>query len=265
MILEDFHVHTTYCDGKDTPETVVLSAISKGLSSLGFSGHSHTPHDKSYCMSLDKTRDYRAEILSLREKYADKIKIYCGLEQDYYSDTDLTPFDYAIGSSHYIKADGQYIPVDEKPQILLDAANVHFHGDIYSLIENYYHQEADIIAKTGADIIGHFDLITKFNESGKLFDENAPRYITAATDALDELLKTGVPFEINTGAISRGYRTSPYPSNFLLKRIAEKGGCVVLSSDSHTAKTLCAKFQECENYCISIGLRLESFSPNKKV
>ena len=264
MIREDFHVHTTFCDGKDDAETVVRAAVAQGLTRMGFSGHSHTPHDESYCMSLASAEEYRAEIGRLRGEYSDKIKILCGLEQDYFSDTDLAPYDYAIGSVHYIFVGGEYVPIDETPQVLLGAAERHFGGDIYALAECYYAHEAGVIAKTGADIVGHFDLITKFNEGGKLFDESDRRYVDAAFGALDALLATGVPFEVNTGAITRGYRTSPYPSPFLLKRIAEKGGSVVLSSDSHSAKTLCAKFDECERLCASLGLRVESFLPKRR-
>ncbi|MBO5371040.1 MAG: PHP domain-containing protein, partial [Clostridia bacterium] len=39
MILEDLHTHTTYCDGKDSPEDMVKTAIEKGLRVIGFSGH----------------------------------------------------------------------------------------------------------------------------------------------------------------------------------------------------------------------------------
>ena len=65
--------------------------------------------------------------------------------------------------------------------------------------------------QTGADIIGHFDLVTKFNELGGYLDLSDPRYVRAWKAAVDALLSYDRPFEINTGAISRGYRTTPYP------------------------------------------------------
>ncbi|MBR1896195.1 MAG: histidinol-phosphatase [Pyramidobacter sp.] len=259
MILEDFHVHTPWCDGKDTAETIVRRALELGMTRLGFSGHAHTPCDESYCMSAEKTAGYQREIESLRAGYADRITILCGIEQDLFSDLPADSFDYAIGSTHYLKFGDEYIPVDEKPQLLLDAAQKHCRGDFYALIERYYEEEAAVIEHTHADLIGHFDLITKFNEGNKLFDEECPRYLDAAFAALDELLKTGRPFEINTGAISRGWRSRPYPALPILRRIAEKGGHVVLSSDSHRADTLCARFAEAETLCESVGLRPEPF------
>ena len=46
----DFHVHTTFCDGINTPEEIVISAISRGMDKIGFSGHSYTFFDEEYCM-----------------------------------------------------------------------------------------------------------------------------------------------------------------------------------------------------------------------
>ena len=71
MILRDCHVHTTYCDGKDKAEDIVKTAIDKGLKTLGFSGHSYTPMDTRYCMSIEGTREYIKEINILKEKYVD--------------------------------------------------------------------------------------------------------------------------------------------------------------------------------------------------
>ena len=48
----DLHTHTSFCDGKNSPEEMVRSAVEKGFDVLGFSGHSYTPFDETYCMSL---------------------------------------------------------------------------------------------------------------------------------------------------------------------------------------------------------------------
>ena len=108
------------------------------------------------------------------ERYGDKIKILCGIEQDFYSEEPTEGYDYVIGSVHYLRAGEAYIPVDESPELLRAAAEKHFRGDLYALIEEYYRTLARVVEKTGADIIGHFDLIAKFNEGGALFDEAAP-------------------------------------------------------------------------------------------
>lgn len=244
MILSDLHVHTTYSDGKSTLEEVILSAIEKGIKTLGFSDHSPTFFDSEYCMKADKISWYKEEIAFLREKYADKIEILCGIEQDYYSDIAPVGFDFVIGSVHYIKFGNEYVPVDNNAKCLTDAAERYFGGDIYALAEEYFSLVSEVADKTNATIIGHFDLITKFCEKTPLFDTNNSRYIAAWKRAVDKLIEKNIPFEINTGAISRGYRTTPYPANDILDYIKEKGGKLILSSDSHSADTLAFKFKE---------------------
>ena len=257
MIKCDFHVHTCFCDGKDKPEDIVLRAISLGMNKIGFSGHSYTPFDEEPCMSPDSTEKYKREINRLKHEYKSKIEIFCGIEQEYYSDMPVNDYDFVIGSVHYINIGGKFHHVDSTPEKL----NILIHelgDDVYSLAEKYFSLVADVVNKTHANIIGHFDLLTKFNELHKIFDENNARYENAAFNAVDSLMKYNIPFEINTGAISRGYRTTPYPSRKILEYIAKKGGKVILSSDSHSKGTILFKFDECEKLAKSLGLEVVS-------
>ncbi|MGX8698937.1 MAG: histidinol-phosphatase [bacterium] len=239
MILRDLHVHTTFCDGKSTPEEIVLAAIEKGMTTLGFSGHSHTAFDKSWCMSVSGTAAYRREVARLREKYRGQIEILCGVEQDYFSDASTEGYDYVIGSVHYVRIGEEYIPIDESPELLA-------RFDPYELAARYYALVGDVVEKTGCQIIGHFDLITKFQEVCSRFDEADPRYVRAWQAAAERLIPTGAAFEINTGAISRGYRTSPYPALPILSYLKAHGARLLLSSDSHHRDTLLYGFEEWE-------------------
>lgn len=238
MITQDLHTHTVYSDGNNTPEEMVLSAIEKGLDVFGISDHSYMDFDDSYCLKKKSVKEYIKEIESLKTKYSDKIKILCGIEQDLYSGIPEYDFDYVIGSVHYIKLGDEYVAVDNTAEELKDAANKYFGGDIYHLLEEYYRLVGMVVEKTGADIIGHFDLITKFQEKEPLFDEKDERYIKAWQSAADKLIEADIPFEINYGAISRGYRTTPYPSKEIQAYILEKGGRFILSSDSHHKDTI---------------------------
>ena len=244
--LRDLHMHTAYCDGRDMPEQMLLSAIDKGLKTVGISGHSYTFFDTSYCMQKAQIPRYIAELHYLRAKYFDRIHVLCGVEQDYYSNYPTDDFDYVIGSVHYVKAGEEYIPVDESPEILKNAAEKHFGGDVYALCELYFNTVADVVNKTNCDIIGHFDLISKFTEKSDIIDVNNPGYVSAWKAAADKLLESGVPFEINTGAISRGYRSQPYPSADMIEYIKAKGGRFVLSSDAHDTEGIAYKFDEYE-------------------
>ena len=247
MIAKDLHMHTAYCDGKDTPEDMVLSAVDKGLDTVGISSHSYTFFDESYCMQKEDIPRYIAELRYLRAKYFDRIHVLCGVEQDYYSDWPTDEFDYIIGSVHYIKVGDEYIPVDESVEILRAAVQKHFGGDVYALCELYFDTVADVVEKTRCDIIGHFDLISKFIEREPLFDAGHPRYVKAWKAAAYRLVTYDVPFEINTGAISRGYRTQPYPDEEMIAYIKAKGGRLILSSDAHSKENIAYIFEKYES------------------
>ncbi len=244
MIKQNLHTHTLLCDGNDTLAELVSEALKKNFDSIGFSGHGFTFFDESYCMSLESEKKYFSEISRLKLKFKDKIEIFCGIEQDYYSDK-IYACDYIIGSVHYILKNGIYIPVDENPSELLHAADTLYGGDIYSLIEDYYKTESDVVNHTNCDIIGHFNLITKFSEQNpNLFDVNHERFVEAEDSALRELLKTGKIFELNTGATAKGYKSEPYPGERNLRKIARAGGKITITSDCHTKETLDFYFSE---------------------
>ena len=237
-----FHTHTKYCDGKNTPREMVEKALELGFSALGFSGHAYTPPEPEYSMSLEDTEIYKSEIRALHDEVSGRLDIYCGIEMDYYSETDTTDFDYVIGSVHYLERGGKFYNIDGSPERFERATEAF--GDVYTLIEAYYDAVSDVVRKTDADIIGHFDLITKFNERENLFSTTHPRYVAAVDKALSALIPTGKIFEINTGAMARGYRKSPYPSLDILKKLCDNGAKLLLTSDCHDAENLDFGFDE---------------------
>ena len=247
MIRTDLHMHTTYGDGRNSPEEMVLSAISMGMERIGFSEHSSVPFNPREGMSGDSVRKYIDEITELKEKYRGRIEILCGIEKDYYSEQDVSDFDYVIGSVHYLKKDSAYFAVDDTPEKLKQALDEHYGGDFRALAEDYFDTVSRVAEKTRADIIGHFDLITKYIETGLGPDTEDPGYIAAWQRAADRLLPLGIPFEINTGAISRGWRTSPYPEKRILDYLRLRGGRFLLSSDSHSAGTIAFGFDRFES------------------
>lgn len=237
MSLSNYHTHSRYCDGKDSLEELVEEAIRLGCPELGFSSHAHVPFEDC-CMSREGTQAYIREVRDLAERYRGQIRILLGVEQDYYSDLPTEAYDYVIGSVHYLVRDGVWFSVDESREGQQRAVARHYGGDWYAFIEDYYAHVAEIYEKTRCTVVGHFDLVTKFNEDGGLFDTAHPRYRHAALAALDRLCETPALFEINTGAMARGYRTSPYPEAFLLHELERRGAGLILSSDCHDKSKL---------------------------
>ena len=236
MIYSDIHVHSTYCDGKNKPEEMVKKAIELGFESLGFSGHCYVP-DAGYGMNPDSMKRYREEILGLKEKYP-QLDILLGLERDVFYAPDDMEYDYVIGSLHFVNKDGNRFDVDDGADVVDENVKKYFGGDYRAYVECYYNTLKDVIKKTDADVVGHFDLVVKNNEGNKYFDEEADWYRKCALDALREIARSKPIFEVNTGAISRGYKIVPYPAKFILKEIKKLGCDVVITSDCHDADNL---------------------------
>ena len=250
----NLHTHSRFCDGADTPEETVCEALRLGMETLGFSGHSCTDFDPHYCMSLQDTVDYKQEIYRLKAVYGDRLRILCGIEQDFYSAAPAEGFDYVIGSVHYVYRDGIYHPVDHSADQVREFVKTSFGGDIYKYVKAYFETVAQVVEKTDCGIIGHFDLLEKFNYRDAMFSTDDYRYRRPLIDALDALLEKDVIFEINTGAIARGYQKIPYPSPYALYRIAEKRGRVLINSDAHKKENLMYGFHDAMMYARACGI-----------
>ena len=253
MIYSNLHAHTTYCDGANTPREMVAAALAREFDSVGLSGHAYTPFDTSYCMTPEGTEEYYKELRRLKTEYTGRIEVYAGIEQDLFSPPPVQPFDYVIGAVHYLRVGEEYLPVDESAEDCRAQVSRCFGGDWYAWCETYYRQMAGLAAQTACDIVAHFDLITKYNECNLLFNENDARYRRAALDALVPLLDSGALFEVNTGAMARGLRSTPYPAPFLLRAIREAGGSILLASDSHDIFSLDYGFAEALRYVRACG------------
>lgn len=244
MTRSDLHVHTVFSDGKDTPEEMVLAAIGKGMTTIGFSDHSYTFFDESYCMQKKEIERYKETIAALKEKYKGKINVLCGVEQDYYSAEPTDGYDYVIGSVHYVEKDGVYYDVDASEEEFLYAVKNAFGGDIYAFCEAYYDLVARLPEQGKIDLIGHFDLVAKFNEGEKLFSFSHPRYVAAWRNAANRIMEFGIPFELNTGALFRKYRSDPYPAKEIREYLKKRGAVLKKSSDSHEKAALCFRFDD---------------------
>lgn len=116
-MIQDLHAHTYYsfCS-KDRPETVVETALAGGIEQLGICDHNYgvgcARADFCWNMGTRLDADYGDTLVRyfdhmnyIREKYAKKIKILCGIEictlkgKDSYAlpdKTDVSFFDFAL-------------------------------------------------------------------------------------------------------------------------------------------------------------------------
>lgn len=252
---QNLHTHSTYCDGKDTPEELVLEAIKRGHFSIGFSGHSYMRFSAGLGMDEKKSALYKEEIFRLKGKYKDVIKIYYGLEKEMYSDVDLSGYDYLIGSCHYLDIDGEIRGFDRSLEVVANYIADYFGGDGMLFAKKYYETLSTLPKYGNFDIIGHFDLITKHADSIEFFNENSKEYISYAVEAAEALAGKIPLFEVNTGAAARGYRKTPYPRPFILKELKRLGFGAVIASDCHDKNFLDCGFKDAESLLLECGFK----------
>lgn len=248
-MLTNYHMHTTFCDGKNTIAEVTEAAIDKGFDAIGFSGHGHTEFDQRYCMKDPVA--FRHAVREAQNIYSDRIEIYLGSEEDIFRPVDRSQYQYIISSSHYFHIGDRYYPIDSSPQYFAECLAA-FHGDPMKLAQTYYDTFVPYICRRKPDIIGHFDLITKFDEQNGFYLQNEA-YKKLALQSMTEAMRSDSFFEVNTGAIYRGYRTSPYPSMDLLHAMKKQGAKLVLSSDSHAVETIDFGFAQAREMLKDVG------------
>lgn len=249
--MTNLHTHSTFCDGKDTPEDMVLAAIDRGFDVLGFSSHAMLPEALDFTLDEDKARRYAAEVRALAKKYADRIEIRLGVEADFIPPSILPDRsryafiapDYIIGSIHFVIApDGIRVPVDHALPLLAEGIEKHFGGDGEAVVRAYLAALRDMVAQNDFDIVGHPDLYRKFNGRLRFFDESAPWYRDELVRTADALAASGKTVEINTGGIARGWMDDAYPSAFFRALLRERGVRMILSSDAHSAAAIDCSF-----------------------
>lgn len=236
--MTDMHVHTAFCDGENTPAEMAQAATSYGVSRLGIVAHSFVPFEPECCIAPKKEREFIGEVNALKREYSKKAEILCGLELDSFSkEQDVGGYDFVIGAVHYFAPDRSYA-VDASEQIFVSAVQKLYNGDYVMAAKSYFDAVTKVCSRAEVDIVAHFDLIAKYNEGNKYFDECDSRYLEAAFGAADKLLERGKTFEVNYGAVLRGLRKYPYPGSVILDYIAKNGGKFVFSSDAHSVAAL---------------------------
>jgi len=251
------HAHTNRSHADNSAEEMILSAIKLGCPAIGISEHSYIDEgNKRWTLFKDEEFEYVNEILALRDKYKDKIDIFLGLEQDSRSPMyKYDNYDYVIGSMHSIPYPDEIFRIDESRASFMGQTLDRFNGDYYKVCEDYYDMLCNIVDLTNCSVIGHFDIVTKFNEDNAIFDIEHPRYVKAYTKALDALCEKDVVFEVNTGAIPRGHRKTPYPSIPILKELNRRGCKITVTSDTHNKDTILFWFDEVEEFIKSCGFK----------
>lgn len=239
MNLTNYHSHCLYCDGRADMETFLRFAISEGFTSYGISSHAPLPFSTSWTMEWDQMEDYLSEFRRLKEKYADKIEFYAGLEIDFLNEKSNPavcfhelPLDYRIGSVHLLYDDeGEVVDIDASPATFRKIVDERFDGDLDLVIRLYFNRQLRMMELGGFDILGHADKM-HFNAAcyrPGLLDE--PWYQELMLDYFSKIAGYDYILEINTKAYHQYGTFFPNARYFALLR--QLGVRVTVNSDAH--------------------------------
>ena len=262
MLRQNFHTHTRFSDGHDTPREMIEAALALGFHSLGFSEHSPSPLASIYAVSAGVVQHCLTELRSLAAAYRGEIAIWAGIELDSETPMEYGDWDFIIASVHEMVRHAQWGSIDGGEAGQRDLVERLFHGSWTDFGKAYYERLTEHVMRNKADIVGHFDLPTKYG----IFPEDDPICRDAAVEAIREIVKHCPLFELNTGAIARGLRDVPYPSAFLLSEIKAAGGSVIVNSDCHYKEKLTCWFDEAEDFLRGLGfVRHDNERLNEKI
>jgi histidinol-phosphatase (PHP family) len=230
----DYHMHSTFSDGRSVPEDYIAPALAAGLSEIGFSEHLTLFRElEDWNMDPAGIDHYLSYLESVR-KNTDHIKIRTGLEVDFIDGRAneirefLAPLtlDYVIGSVHYL---------GEKT---VDYGPAFYEGkNIDNLFESYFEMVGKAVSSGLFDIIGHCDLIRIYGYKPGFNLEPFYRKLARTMKEND------VVFEINTNGRNRPLADF-YPDRRYLSIFHEENVPVCVNSDAHMPARVGQYFDE---------------------
>ncbi len=256
----DYHMHTPLCGhAKGEPEEYVKQAVKMGLKEIGFSDHAPMVHKPmpGITMSFEELPKYHGMIENVRGRYASQISVKIALESDFlpgYEDKtksiiDSYPYDYIIGSVHFIDDWAFDDPATREYWKIHDVNEVY--RKYYALLRQS--------AKTGFfQIIGHCDLPKKFGARPTI---DLTEEIKATAKVFKE---TGVAVEINTAGLRKPIGEM-YPAPNCLKIYREAGVPLTFGSDAHEPQDVGKNFDQAVELAKSAGYKEYIIFKQKKI
>jgi histidinol-phosphatase (PHP family) len=267
MMRADYHVHTEYSDDSAYEmEQVVRDAIEKGIDELCFTDHVDYGIKKDWdepgetvcrvggsgepdAMVLNNVDypKYVAQIRELQAKYGDKISIKLGLEFGVQAHTieryeklfARYPFDFIILSVHQVD-DKEFWNQDFQKGRSQQEYNERYYQELLYLVKHYHNYS----------ILGHLDLITRYDEVGIYPFERVKPVIT---EILKTVIADGKGIEINTSSHRYGLKDLT-PSRAILSLYRELGGRIItIGSDSHKPEHLGAYIDDAKQELRALG------------
>lgn len=246
----DGHIHTSFSADSETPVTSQINrAIELGMTELCITDHHD--YDTSFC-DMDFTLDfdtYFSTLERIQAEYRDKIQVNIGIElglQVHVKDVldsiaSRYPFDFIIGSSHYVDRQDPYYPSFFEGRTEREA------------YERYLAVTLERVRKLDCfDVCGHLDYVIRRGPTRKF---SYSEYRELIDPILKTLIENGKGLECNTGGFRCGLG-QPNPAADVLSRYRELGGEILtVGSDAHVPEHLGGDFDRAEVLLKQCGFR----------
>ena len=238
-ICHDFHLHSSFsADSDAAPASMIERAVALGLNGMCFTEHLDLdcpPEGPDFALDLDS---YFPEIDRLKQRYRGQIRIGTGIEfgmqrphAAYFQDlVHSHPFDFVIGSVHFIGGKDPYYPsfFEEKSE---EEAYADYFREVRALLDLY----------PDFDTLGHLDYIVRYSPNQNHFYSYA-RYADVIDPVLRHLISHGKCLEVNSAGLKYGLGETN-PARDVLKRYRELGGeLLTVGSDAHAPKHIAYDF-----------------------
>ncbi len=255
---------------KDSLEAVVTAAIGAGFTHYGLS--EHAPRFRAEDIFPDELdlgpeglqtafRGYAKEAARLRAAYKDRISVLVGFETERLPPDDWlarmrairasAPFDYIVGSVHDI--DGMVVDVSAERT----AAIAETLGGRETMQVRYFRALAELVKALKPEVVGHIDLIRKFDSPLADF---SPAVMREVEVVLEAALEAGSALDVNCGAYRRGLGAGAvYPLPQILGRARAMGLRVTLGDDSHGVATVGVGLDACLAAIVDAGFPRVSY------
>ncbi|MBQ2375305.1 MAG: histidinol-phosphatase [Bacteroidales bacterium] len=261
----NYHSHSLFCDGKDTMEDMVLSAIDKGLHYFGFSSHSPLCFESKVALKKERVEEYLSTAKFLKEKYQDKIKLFISMEMDYINSLQENiremskeyDLDYFIGSVHFVKGktnDKIWFIDGSNREVYDRGLEEVFGGNIREGVEAYFEQVINMVKSQRPDVVGHFDKI-KMHNNERFFSQKDKWFEDFMMQTLETIKESGSICEINTRGIYKKRCDDFYPGRDWIKKALEMKIPLTISTDCHKKDEVDLLFDDAIEYLKQIGER----------
>lgn len=178
---------------------------------------------------------YAAAVENARDQLKTELNIFLGTEVEFvkgekqWTIERLTalPYDYLVGSVHYLEMDSNHILIDASEDLYMRAVDLA--GSVEELGLLYFGHVEELLSWDLVDIIGHIDLIKIFDPSPR----PSKRIRSYVAGILETMLDRGVGLDVNPAGLNKPCKQI-YPAPWILREAARMGVVPVLGDDSHS-------------------------------